>query len=331
MRGIYTIVIYLSLFVGIVEGAREHIILEEGARSYHSNAPLRVHIIQKGDTLFSIARKYRTTLQEIQQENPSKRFETLSIDSVMIVPIDTYDHLKKIPISHYTSHKVKQGETLYAIAKRYDTSVEAILRKNLLEKGSVLSLGQSLEVPNNRTLSFLKSTPKKRLAKTKEPTKSTPKIAKSALKKPSQKITAKSSPTKSISSIEKSIDVDEDALIALAKSKLGRRYVFGASGKRNTYDCSSFTKYVYKKQGVKLPRTSLKQSKVGKYVSKEKLKKGDLLFFDTSRRKKGYVNHVGIYMGDGKFIHASSAKKKVVISKLEDFYLKRYRGARRPS
>ncbi len=121
-------------------------------------------------------------------------------------------------------------------------------------------------------------------------------------------------------------------ITSLAKTKLGKKYVWGASGNKNTYDCSSFVKYVYKKQGIELPRTSIMQSKVGKYVKRDELQKGDLIFFDTSKKRKGYVNHVGIYIGDNKFIHASSAKKKVVITSLEkNFYSNRYKGARRPS
>jgi len=117
----------------------------------------------------------------------------------------------------------------------------------------------------------------------------------------------------------------------IAKKKLGKRYVWGASGTKNTYDCSSFTKYVYRKNGISIPRTSIMQSKHGKYVKRKDLKKGDLIFFDTSKRRKGYVNHVGIYLGNNKFIHASSAKKKVVVSSLSKFYGQRYKGARRPS
>jgi len=120
--------------------------------------------------------------------------------------------------------------------------------------------------------------------------------------------------------------------IAIAKRKLGKRYVWGASGTHNTYDCSSFVKYVYRQQGINIPRTSFNQSKYGKYIPRKKLREGDLIFFDTSKHRKGYVNHVGMYIGHGKFIHASSAKKKVIITSLDKrFYSQRYRGARRPS
>jgi len=121
----------------------------------------------------------------------------------------------------------------------------------------------------------------------------------------------------------------EDLLRRIAKTKLGKRYVWGAVGPR-TFDCSGFTSYVYKKTGVNIPRTSRAQSKYGKYIKRSHLRPGDLIFFDTSRRKKGYVNHVGIYLGNNKFIHASSAKKRVVVTSLSrPFYSSRYKGARR--
>ena len=119
-------------------------------------------------------------------------------------------------------------------------------------------------------------------------------------------------------------------IINVAKKKLGRKYVWGAVGKKDTYDCSGFTSYVFRENGIHIPRTSINQSKFGQFIARSNLKKGDLVFFDTSKKKKGYVNHVGIYMGNGQFIHASSAKKKVVVSNLVSFYANRYKGARRP-
>lgn len=124
----------------------------------------------------------------------------------------------------------------------------------------------------------------------------------------------------------------ENKLVATAKEKLGRKYVWGATGKRDTFDCSGLTQYVYKKIGIIIPRTSRYQAEYGKRIARNALQPGDLIFFDTSRRRKGYVNHVGIYIGKGKFLHASSAKKKVVISQLDKtFYGKRFKVARRPS
>jgi cell wall-associated NlpC family hydrolase len=102
-----------------------------------------------------------------------------------------------------------------------------------------------------------------------------------------------------------------------AKSLLGVKYKYGASGPYQ-YDCSGFTKHVFSSQGITLPRTSKEQAKVGKYLRYSELKKGDLIFFKSDNNNK--VSHVGIFIGKGKFIHASSSKKKVVISNMNSNY-----------
>lgn len=118
-------------------------------------------------------------------------------------------------------------------------------------------------------------------------------------------------------------------LQTMLKSKLGKRYVWGATGP-SCFDCSGFTSYIYRKKGITIPRTSSQQSRYGRFISRKNLKPGDLIFFDTSRHSRGVVNHVGIYIGDNKFIHASSAEKKVVITSLnKKFYNNRFKCARR--
>ena len=114
-----------------------------------------------------------------------------------------------------------------------------------------------------------------------------------------------------------------------AKEHLGKSYVWGAVGPAK-FDCSGFTSYVCRKNGITIPRTSIMQGKVGIKVEKRELQEGDLIFFDTSKEKKGYITHVGIYLGDNKFIHASSANKQVVISSLnQSFYKARFKWGRR--
>jgi len=117
----------------------------------------------------------------------------------------------------------------------------------------------------------------------------------------------------------------EDELIATAIAFLDTKYIWAANGP-TAFDCSGFTKYVFKENGVTIPRYSGNQAKVGIKVSYNELKEGDLVFFNTEKKYKKKVNHVGIYMGNNKFIHASSAKKKVVITSFEKkhFYKKRF-------
>ncbi|NOZ90239.1 MAG: hypothetical protein GXO60_03015 [Epsilonproteobacteria bacterium] len=122
----------------------------------------------------------------------------------------------------------------------------------------------------------------------------------------------------------------EEEIVETAKKFLGIKYVWAANGP-NCFDCSGFTKYVFKQNGITLPRYSGHQAKVGTKVSFDELEKGDLVFFDTEHKFRGKVNHVGIYIGNGKFIHASSAKKKVIITSFhkKPFYKRRFlRGER---
>jgi len=111
---------------------------------------------------------------------------------------------------------------------------------------------------------------------------------------------------------------------------LGKPYVWGATGP-NCFDCSGFTQQVYKSVGINLPRVSRNQAKVGKLVRFNELQKGDMVFFDTEHKFRGIVNHVGIYIGDGKFIHASSGNHKVVITSFDKkrFYRNRFLWGRR--
>ena len=111
-----------------------------------------------------------------------------------------------------------------------------------------------------------------------------------------------------------------NAVLNLAAKQLGKPYVWGAQGP-SSFDCSGLTYYVYKNAaGVTLPRVSSDQSRYGTTVSKSNLKAGDLVFFDTSGSNNGAVSHVGIYVGNGEMIHASSSKEKIVQVSIETSY-----------
>ena len=117
-------------------------------------------------------------------------------------------------------------------------------------------------------------------------------------------------------------------ILKKAKSMVGVKYRFGGKTPRGGFDCSGFSYYTYNTFGIKLPRVSWEQYKVGKRVNRADLLAGDLVFFTTY--KKG-PSHVGIYDGNGGFIHAPGKGKKVKHDKLKNsYYKKRYLGARRP-
>ncbi|WP_042202082.1 C40 family peptidase [Paenibacillus camerounensis] len=106
---------------------------------------------------------------------------------------------------------------------------------------------------------------------------------------------------------------------------IGTKYVSGGVS-TNGFDCSGFTMYVFDKIGINLPHQSGSQYQMGTAISRDNLREGDLVFFNTSGRG---VSHVGIYVGDGKFAHASSSKGVTISSLSDNYYVNRYVGAKR--
>lgn len=116
-------------------------------------------------------------------------------------------------------------------------------------------------------------------------------------------------------------------VIAYAKQFIGTPYVYGGSSPSG-FDCSGFTSYVYKKFGIYLNRTSGGQMSNGSKVDRSDLQAGDLVFFTSSSNSKT-VSHVGIYVGDGNFIHAVKPGKSLTIDTLSSGYYSTYYWAAR--
>ena len=127
---------------------------------------------------------------------------------------------------------------------------------------------------------------------------------------------------------KKPADRDMGAIAArTAERFVGIPYRWGGNNVVDGLDCSGFARAVYNLCGVNIPRTSLEQFRVGQSVDKNELKDGDLVFFGAAEDK---INHVGIYVGDGKFVHAPRRGDDIKISALEESYFARkFIGARR--
>ncbi len=111
-------------------------------------------------------------------------------------------------------------------------------------------------------------------------------------------------------------------VVQFAKRFLGVRYEYGGTSPRSGFDCSGFTRFVYAHFGISLPHYSVSQYDMGRRVSLAGLRPGDLLFFDG-------LGHVGLYIGNGRFIHAPHSGTRVSISSLTGWYSARFDGARR--
>ncbi|GAB7141033.1 hypothetical protein RsTz2092_09930 [Deferribacterales bacterium RsTz2092] len=115
-------------------------------------------------------------------------------------------------------------------------------------------------------------------------------------------------------------------LVSTSKNYLGVPYRWGGSSKSGI-DCSGLTQAIYNLNGLSIPRNSAMQYNAGKNISKRSLQPGDLVFFATNGGRR--VSHVGVYVGNGKFIHAPGRGKKVRTANLSDkFFVKTYVGAR---
>lgn len=134
-----------------------------------------------------------------------------------------------------------------------------------------------------------------------------------AIKKPTVKYTA----------TKKNLD-------KMVKELQGKPYVWAEEGPNN-FDCSGFTYYMYGSMGIEIPRVARDQAKKGKEIKASELVYGDLIFFDTDRKHKGKITHVGMYLGNGWFTHASTSKYEIVYSNLNTstYYKKRLRICRR--
>jgi hypothetical protein len=111
------------------------------------------------------------------------------------------------------------------------------------------------------------------------------------------------------------IEARRDSVVAFARQQIGRRYVFGGTSPTRGFDCSGFTQYLARAFGINLPRTAAQQARVGQEVPKDRslLRPGDLLTFGRG----GRVTHIGVYVGNGRYVHASSGRGQVTESNLD--------------
>lgn len=131
-----------------------------------------------------------------------------------------------------------------------------------------------------------------------------------------------------LQNIGHSVATNTSGLINTAMGMVGIRYRFGGTSAETGFDCSGFVRAIYKDaMGHLLPRKAVEQAKATQKIDKQELQPGDLVFFNTMRRA---FSHVGMYVGDGQFIHSPSKGKSVRVESMNSSYwAKRFNGARR--
>ena len=136
---------------------------------------------------------------------------------------------------------------------------------------------------------------------------------------------------KPFTAMSASVHSFRDSLVAVARAQIGTRYVRGGTSPDRGFDCSGLVRYVMASLAVHMPRTARQQAKAGQAVERETrwLRPGDLLTFGKDSRG---ASHVGIYVGNGRYVHASSAAGRVIESDLgrtSSSLVRAWRGVRR--
>ncbi|WP_083443644.1 C40 family peptidase [Ornithinibacillus contaminans] len=268
----YVPIIYISKILGY-----NHIIFEKDTKTYQLTDGSTMIRVTMGGTKAKRGDGYINIKPPLWTDVDKTGYLPLSSASVLFNADITFQKsdgsIRITTPANY--HLVQKSDTLWRIAKAYHTTVELLKAVNDLTSNTIY-IGQKLKLP-----------PKDQVQE-REPEK----------EHQEPKINQKPSGTNLV-----------DKLITEAKKYIGAKYKFGATLEEapNLFDCSSFTQLVFLNNGVELPRVSRDQASIGTNVSK--LQKGDLMFFTTpDLYSDGRVGHVGIYMGDGNMIHASTSK-----------------------
>ena len=266
-----------------------------------------IHTVKTGESLSTIGEKYQVNTEEILMSNQLSS-ETIRVGQKLLIPGDgakREDSAGKI-VSRSgggaaessqvpKTHRVRKGETLAAIAKKYMMGIGDLKEINEL-RGSKLKVGQVIRLRLDEEENSEADNGQADYG-------------------PAGKQEASVSFVQGNGFLmgEKS----RELLGRAAKSFLGFRYTKGG-GSINGMDCSSYVQRVYKIFGIDLPRTVREQFRMGYAVAKSALQVGDLVFF--RRAKSREPTHVGIYLGDSKYIHTSLTRRQVDIDSLEGRY-----------
>ncbi len=261
-----------------------------------------VHIVKKGDTLISVAKKYGITVNELRNANNLKKGR-----------LKVGQHISIKRRSHTpNTYVARKGDTVRKVAKRFRLSGDDLKEINGL-KGNALKAGQKIYLAKINT--EVKEETTKAYGIPAE--KATPAVTSARLEEVKELSTSED--------VLADLSIQE-RLVLFAKKMLHLPYRFGGNGSFGL-DCSAYVQKVYSFIGQNIPRSAREQFNIGESVDKDDLATGDLVFFRTYA---SFPSHVGIYLGNNLFIHASSLSKKITIDSLETpYYFRHFIGAKR--
>jgi peptidoglycan DL-endopeptidase LytE len=319
------------------------------------------YTINKGDTPSKIAKKFKVSSRDLIKANNLKS-GNLKPGAKITIPSEKQTSSRKnaVAVSKRSAkntsagkrhggssvHVVKRGDSLFALSKKYSISVSELKALNNM-KSAKLKTGQRLIVKESGTETYIakKGDTRHRITKNSgaeaddladitgseaDDLSAGYSISESEDGKTYDAIISQASPDNGTEASSPSHELSDmgmqERLILFARKLLDIPYRFGGNSLMGI-DCSAYVQKVYNVIGVSLPRSAREQFTEGAPVDKEELSIGDLVFFKTYA---SFPSHVGIYLGNSLFIHASSRSKKVTIDSLDTpYYFKRFIGAKR--
>ena len=320
------------------------------------------HTVRKGESLYSISKKYKVTVSQLETLNPAAK-KGLTINSILQISA-------KKEIEDVVEHEVVAKETLFGLSKKYNISIEKLKQLNPSIESEGLKVGQVLQVSKTKNHSIFEEVVVEKSKRKKDKVEKNqelqevfhtvlPKETKYGLSK-KYKISISEleqlNPQikkdlavgarlviRTSEKIEKEAVVEEvtfpkeiklvsekglsnaESVIATASNNIGTKYRSGGTDSAG-FDCSGLMFSSFKTIDITLPRTSSEQSNFGVKVDKISAQKGDLIFFATNG--SSHINHVGLITevseNDIKFVHSSTSSGVIISSITEEYYDKRF-------
>jgi peptidoglycan DL-endopeptidase LytE len=274
------------------------------------------YTVKPGDTLAGISKSKGVSVETLKKANGITK-DVITPRQVLRIPSETESQpaasaqkvsnktVRKTPAGtekkdseEKESYTVQKGDTLNLISKRVGMSTAEIMKRNNLSSSS-LRIGQ--------VLALRKAVKEERTEDGEDADDVLEPVSQEMIQKPEEKQENSAHVAKWSSSEERNL------FVKVAKTFLGVPYRLGGSTLKGL-DCSAYVKKIYEIFNIDLPRTTREQFRFGKGVKKNELEEGDLVFFNT-RRANG--THVGIYIGNNEFVHASSRKREVKVDNLD--------------
>ena len=285
--------------------------------------------VKSGDTVWNFAKKYGVSIQSIEKLNKvSADSHLIYVNQSLEIPTDGNQAEEKTTTPAPTAtgtYTVQAGDSLWTIAQKYNTTVDALAQLNGLNLNSLLHVGQSLKVTGTATASATQTantqaaaqpaqtnqaataqTANTQVATQTTASQATAQTATTSQATASYNTQAAAQPAQTSQAATTQTYANNGSVVSIANRYLGTPYAWGGTTPQG-FDCSGFTQYVYGQAGKSIGRNTVAQESAGSQIPVSQAQPGDLLFWGS----RGSSYHVAIYAGNGRYIAAPTEGQSV--------------------